>query len=76
MWDYLKAKQSVAVYVKNLAKDGSYSRSEVVHKSADFLLTQLKAQGFNSYNQFMRYALLQEILNRNKHLPKKKGCSG
>lgn len=118
MWDYLKAKQSVAVYVKNLAKDGSYywvtalvfpceggylsirlkpgspvfdivkniyketlayeheltgsySRSEVVNKSADFLLTQLKDQGFNSYNQFMRYALLQEILNRNKHLPQK-----
>ncbi len=119
MWDYLKANQSVAVYVKNLAKDGSYywvtalvfpckggylsirlkpgspvfgivkeiyrktlayeyelnssySRSEVVQKSAEFLLSQLKERGFNSYDQFMRYALLQEILNRNKHLPKKR----
>lgn len=118
MWDYLNAKQSVAVYVKNLAKDGSYywvtalvfpceggylsirlkpgspvfgivkniykktlayehelmnsySKAEVVQKSTEFLLTLLKDQGFNSYNQFMRFALLQEILNRNKHLPKK-----
>ncbi|MBO6537097.1 MAG: PAS domain-containing protein [Balneolaceae bacterium] len=118
MWDHLKANQSVAVYVKNLAKDGSYywvtalvfpckggylsirlkpgspifeivkdiyrktlsyereleqtlPREKVVQKSTEYMLQLLKDLGYDTYEQFMRFALLQEILNRDKHLPQK-----
>jgi aerotaxis receptor len=118
MWDHLKANQSVAVYVKNLAKDGSYywvtalvfpckggylsirlkpgspifdtvkdiykktltyehelaetlPRDKVVQKSTEYMLQLLNDLGYDTYEQFMRFALLQEILNRDKHLPQK-----
>lgn len=115
MWEYLLNKQSVAVYVKNLASDGSYywvmalmlptedgylsirlkptsplfekiksiyhdtltfekelsktnDREYTAKASKSYLIEQLAKEGFDSYDNFMKHALVLEVLNREKSI--------
>jgi len=112
LWKFIQSGKSVAVYVKNKAKDGSYywvialvfpcecgylsirlkpsstvfdlvkqlysetldyesnleskgaKREDVVNESEKYLIQKLQKAGYRDYEEFMQYALLKEMYER------------